>query len=239
MAEIIEEEIEIQLSEGISTGFLYHPASNAHSPGVLFLTDIFGIRQSMRDMARRLSGKGYTVLMPNVFHRAGSPPMFNFPFVMGEERTTKRMVELRAALTPENVKSDAPAYVDFLLNRQLVRDGVIGVVGHCFTGAVAMRIGAARADKVAAVASFHGGQLYTADPSSPHLRLPQIAARLYFGHAVEDKGMPPEAIEKLEVALKAWGGKFESEIYAGAHHGWTVPDSDVYNQLRPSALSKS
>jgi len=42
--------------------------------------------------------------------------------------------------------------------------------------------------------------------------------------------MPDEAVEGLRRALEAWGGKYESEVYAGAYHGWTVPDSPVYNQ---------
>ena len=31
-------------------------------------------------------------------------------------------------------------------------------------------------------------------------------------------------------ALKAWSGKYESEVYADARHGWTVADSAAYNQ---------
>ena len=56
-------------------------------------------------------------------------------------------------------------------------------------------------------------------------------ARLYFGHAVEDRSMPPEIIEKFNRALNEWGGRYESEVYEGAHHGWTVPDSPAYNHL--------
>jgi carboxymethylenebutenolidase len=44
--------------------------------------------------------------------------------------------------------------------------------------------------------------------------------------------MPAEAIEKLDAALAAWGGKYESEIYEGASHGWTVPGSPVYNEAQ-------
>ena len=42
--------------------------------------------------------------------------------------------------------------------------------------------------------------------------------------------MPAEAIEKLDHALAAWGGSYESEVYPGARHGWTVPDSPVYHR---------
>jgi carboxymethylenebutenolidase len=93
-----------------------------------------------------------------------------------------------------------------------------------------MRTAAARPDEVAAAASFHGGGLASDQPDSPHLLLPQIKARLYFGHAVEDRSMPAAAIAKLDDALKAWGGRYENEVYDGAHHGWAVPGSPVYNE---------
>jgi carboxymethylenebutenolidase len=60
--------------------------------------------------------------------------------------------------------------------------------------------------------------------------LPRIRARLYFGHADADRSMPPEAIEKLNRALESWGGTYESEVYSGVRHGWTVPDSAAYDQ---------
>jgi carboxymethylenebutenolidase len=128
------------------------------------------------------------------------------------------------------MERDATEYVNFLALQDSVSEGAMGVVGHCFTGAMAMRVAAARADRIVAAASFHGGGLFTGSPTSPHLVLPRIKARLYFAHAVEDKSMPIEAIDKLSQALEVWGGRYESEIYDGAYHGWTAPDSPVYNQ---------
>ncbi len=109
--------------------------------------------------------------------------------------------------------------------------GKRAVVGYCFSGKVALLTAYSRPDKIAAAASFHAGGLATDAPNSPHLVLgPSLTARLYFGHAINDKGMPAEAIERLNQALTTWGGKYESEVYEGAFHGWTVPDSPVYNQ---------
>src|SRR5205085_10361604 len=107
-----------------------------------------------------------------------------------------------------------------------------GVVGYFFSGGLALRLAAFRADKILAAASFHGGRLFTDEPSSPHHLLPRIKARLYFGHAVEDRSMPDEAIQKLGQALQAWGGQYESEVYDGAFHSWTMPDSPVYNRAQ-------
>jgi carboxymethylenebutenolidase len=72
-------------------------------------------------------------------------------------------------------------------------------------------------------------RLFTDAPTSPHLLLPRIKARLYFGHAVQDQAMPQEAIENFNRALQAWGSQYESEVYEGAYHGWTIPDSPAYN----------
>src|SRR5579863_6303372 len=131
------------------------------------------------------------------------------------------------------MESDASTIVDFLASQSSVSGAKMGAVGYCFTGQVALRTAAARPDRVGAIASFHGGGLYTDKPTSPHLalsRIPKDGAQLYFGHAVNDHSMPAEAITKLEAALKAWGGKYESETYADAMHGWTVSDSAAYNQ---------
>src|SRR5579863_4356467 len=227
---MIEEAIEIRTADGTADGFVYRAEGADRAPGAIHLTDIGGIRQSHRDMARRLAEKGYTVLMPNVFYRTTKPPVIDVTIELGDARTMKRFGELRAPLTPEAVERDGTAYVNFLAAHDGVSAGSIGVVGYCFTGAFAMRTAAAMSDKVAALASFHGGGLYTDEPTSPHLVLPRIKARLYFGHATNDRSMTKETIEKFDRALTAWGGKYESEVYEGAFHGWTTSDAPVYNQ---------
>ena len=226
---MIEEAIEIRTADGTADGLLYREEGQRR-PGVIHLTDIGGIRKSHRDMAKRLAEEGYTVLMPNVFYRTSKPPVMDSTIPMGDERRMKRFEELRAPLTPDAIERDATAYLNFLTGHSAASAGSIGVVGYCFTGAFAMRTAAAMPAKVAAVASFHGGGLYTDEPTSPHLVLPRIKARLYFGHATKDRSMTPEAIEKFDRALAAWGGKYQSEVYDGAFHGWTTADAPVYNQ---------
>ena len=224
-----EREIEIITPDGKSDAVLYVTEGGRRLPGIFFLTDIGGIRPSQREMAARLAAEGYTVLMPNLFYRSGRPPLFDFPLKFGEEQTMQRIGQLAASLTPEAFERDASAYVDFLSSQASVGPGPMGIVGYCFSGGLAMRIAAGKPDRIAAAASFHGGKLVTDDSASPHLLLPRIKAQLYFGHAVQDRSMPQEAIDKLNDALAAWGGQYESEVYDGASHGWTVPDNPSYN----------
>lgn len=225
-----EQDLQISMPGGTADAVLFSPDVSTPLPGALYLPDIGGIREANRNTARRLSEEGYAVLLVNPFYRTSRPPVFDFPRISGDPRTMQRMAELVAPLTPEAQRLDGGTYIDFLTTHPAVRAGVIGVVGYCFTGGLAMRAAAARPFLVAAAASFHGGGLYKAgDPTSPHLVLPQITARLYFGHAANDKSMNAEAIEDLDKALAEWGGRYESEIYKEAHHGWTVPDNPAFN----------
>lgn len=223
-----EQDLQLTVPDGTADAVLFTPETDKPLPGILFIPDIGSIRDTKRQMARRLAHEGYTVLMPNPFYRTSRPPVFPFPRKPGDPATMKRMGELISPLTPEGLEKDLAVYLDTLASHA---NGKIGVVGFCIGGGIALRAAAVRPDLVKAVASLHGGGLYKADdPASPHRVLPRVKARLYFGHATEDKSMDADAIAGFTKALREWGGTFESEVYEGAHHGWTVPDNPAYNQ---------
>ena len=163
-------------------------------PGVINLTDGLGFRPAFADQSKRIAERGYVVLTPNIFYRTTLPPDFPFEPDFANEQTLKRFAELKAPLTPDAMARDASAYVDFLSAQPGVSRGAMGVVGFCFAGQFALRVAAARPDCIAAAASFHGAGLLTGSDQSPHFVLPRVKARLYFGHAVNDRGMPSEAI---------------------------------------------
>jgi len=226
---MVEAKIEIP---GIAAEALFfRPDDIADFPGVVFLTDIWGIRPANIGVAKRLAEQGFAVLMPNVFHRYSRMTPDGFEHGSAEEKT-KAMYGLFAALTPKNMADDGKAYVDFLLAQKGVKRDKVGIVGYCFTGQMAVRTAAAEPEKVAAAASFHGGFLVTDKPDSPHRILSPIKARLYFGHAVDDSTASPDQVKTLEASLRDWHGAFESEFYEGALHGWTVPGRDVYNEVQ-------
>ncbi len=93
---------------------------------------------------------------------------------------------------------------------------------------MAIAAAAAFPDRFAAVASFHGGNLATDAPTSPHLGAPQLEAEVYIAAAEGDPGHPPEMAAKLEAALSDAGVRFRSESYPAAH-GWMMPDFPVYD----------
>jgi carboxymethylenebutenolidase len=226
---MIETKVEIP---GIGVEALFfRPDDIADFPGVIFLTDVWGIRPANIGVAKRLAERGFCVLMPNVFHRYSRMTPDGFEHG-GPEEKTKALHALFAALTAQNMVEDGKAYVNFLSSQPGVKKSKLGAVGYCFTGQMAVRIAAAAPDQIAAAASFHGGFLVTDKPDSPHRILAPIKARLYFGHAVEDSTATPQHVETLEASLRDWHGAFQSEFYQGARHGWTVPGRDVYNELQ-------
>ena len=227
---VIERATNVTTPDGTTEALLFQPEGDGPWPGVLDLPDIGSIRPASAGMARRLAAAGFVVLLPNPFYRVSTVPAFPFERKAGDERTMQRFAELVKPLTPEALVRDGIAYLDFLANEPAVARGPMGVLGYCFGGGMALRLAAARPEQIAAAASFHGGNLATDDPASPHTLLPHVKARLYFGHASDDRSMPKEAIAKLDAALAAWGGAYESETYEGAHHSWTLPDSPVYNE---------
>jgi carboxymethylenebutenolidase len=232
MTDVITKQVDIPTADGTVDALLVRPDTAETLPGVIDLTDGLGFRPAFADQSKRIAEHGYVVLTPNIFYRTTKPPVFDSEPDFTTERTQKRFAELKAPLTPDAMARDASAYVDFLAAQPRVSRGPMGVVGFCFAGQVALRVAGARPDRIGAAASFHGGGLFTDSDESPHLVLPKVKARLYFGHAVNDRGMPPEAIAKLEEALEAWGGKYESETYEGALHGWMIPGGRVYHPVQ-------
>jgi carboxymethylenebutenolidase len=225
-----EETARIKTPDGEADAFVYAPDGQGPWPGVLHYPDGIGIRPAFHQMAKRLAAEGYVVLLPNIYYRTTSGPAFALPFDFRDPKTRERFMELSGPLTPDAMGRDALAYLDCLSRQKGVTDRM-GVVGYCLTGQMAMRTAAAAPERIVAAASFHGGGLCTENAASPHLALPRINARLYFGHATNDMFMNADAIAKLDVALAAWAGTYESETYP-ATHGWSVPGGEVYDAVQ-------
>jgi carboxymethylenebutenolidase len=181
-------------------------------------------------MGRRLAASGYVVLLPNIYYRAGRAPVVDPTLPINDEAARARRNELRATLTPEVVRADLAAQLDYLARDSHVRGPQAGVVGYCLTGAFALRTAEDFPERIAAAASFHGGGLASDAPDSPHLRVDRIKARLYFGYADEDASMPPEMIGRLETALRKAGVPFRSDLYTGARHGFAVEDGQAFDR---------
>ena len=110
-----------------------------------------------------------------------------------------------------------------------VAPGPFGMVGYCMGGRLALLAAATFPDRVAATASFHGGNLANDDPASPHLLAHQIKARVYVAGAIEDANFPEAQKVRLEEALAAAGVDHRVETYP-ARHGWVPRDTAAHDE---------
>jgi carboxymethylenebutenolidase len=229
--EVVETDVEIKTPDGTCDAAFIHPKSGSHA-GVLIWPDAFGLRPSMRAIAKRIAAEGYSVVVPNPFYRLGKPPYtdasgFNFqnPADMAKLRPL-----MASAIAPGNPEKDATAYVAFLdSQKQVDKSKKIGTQGYCMGGPLVVRTAAALPDRIGAGASFHGGGLVMDSPNSPHLLAPKIKAHMYFGIAASDDTRQPDAKDKLKESFGAAKVPTEIEVYAGAQHGWCVPDMPMQN----------
>ncbi len=222
----VETEVTIATPDGSCDAAFIHPPTGAH-PGVLIWPDAFGLRPSMRAIARRLAAEGYAVLVPNPFYRIGKAPMYeNAATVDFRDPTTmQKLGPLMGSVNASGAaEKDAIAYVAFLdAQTQVDKAKKIGTQGYCMGGALVVRSAAAVPGRVGAGASFHGGALVTDKPDSPHLLAPKIHGRMYFGVAANDDQRQPDAKTKLRESFAAADVPAQVEVYS-ARHGWCVPD---------------
>ena len=222
--------VDIRAPDGVADSYLTRPDGGERHPGVLFVMDAYGLRPRIEEMADRIAGRGYAVLAPNVFYRAGRAPVLPFPDLTQEGTRAeffKRVRPLMGQLTPERVAADGVAYLDELAT---MADGPFGITSYCMGARLGWRIAAADPDRVAALACFHAGGLVTDDAQSPHRSAGALRAAVYLGHADQDPSNSSKQIAVLDAALDDAGVRYRSEIYAGAGHGYTMADTPAYDE---------
>jgi len=223
--QVTETNVEIKTPDGTCDAAFIHPATGAH-PAVIIWPDAFGLRPSMRDMAKRLAGAGDSVLGPNPFYRGAKSPVYENASKVDFQAERPKLGPLMGSINAEGtVERDAPAFIAWLdTQKQVDRSKKVGTQGYCMGGALVVRTAAAVPARVGAGASFHGGGLVTDRPNSPHLLAPKIKGRMYFAVAANDDQSQPEAKTKLKEAFDAAKVPVEVEVYSTAQHGWCVPD---------------
>ena len=183
---VTETDVTITMPDGMCDAAFFHPTKGSH-PGVLIWTDAFGLRPAMRNIGKRISAQGYSVLVPNPYYRSAKAPLFdNVPaFSFTNQADMAKLQPLMGSVNAPGVpEKDATAYIAWLdAQKQVNKAKKIGTQGYCMGGPLVVRTAAVLPDRIGAGGSFHGGNLVNDTPNSPHLLAPKIKAKMYFGVA--------------------------------------------------------
>ena len=224
-----EETLDIASQDGAMETFVAKPDRGQH-PAVLLLMDAPGIREELRDMARRLATVGYCVLLPNLYYRAGRDTIYGPQVLEHGSAEHQRMRAVRTKMTIPPVMDDIAAMLAYLDGSADVRQGPVGVHGYCMSGPYALAAAARYPARVAAAASFYGTWLVSDAVESPHLSFAKVKGELYIACAEIDDLAPLPMVAELKGLFEKAGGAGELEIYPGVHHGFAFPQRKIYDK---------
>jgi len=222
---MIENDIFVTTKYGRQPCFAACPDDAGKFPAIILYMDAPGIREELRDMARRIANHGYFCLLPDLYYRLGTL-RFDIP-----RRNDAMSVVIRGAmesLTNTGVTDDTGGMIAFLDAQEKVKPGPLGCVGHCMSGPFAITV-AARIPRMKAAASLYGVKMVTDQPDSPHLLLDQIKGELFIAFAEVDPAVPANVIPDLKTALAKAGTKHRLETVPGTHHGYCFTARNDYN----------
>ncbi len=217
--------VEIEAADGTCPAALSLPAGEGPYPAVIMFPDAGGMRDSMKQMGERLSGQGYVVLVPDFYYRNGPYEPIDMRTAFATKATAEKIMGMMQGYTVDMVVRDAGTFVDYLDSLPEKMPGGVGTTGYCMGGRLSLITAANLGARIAAAASFHGGNLAKADdPDSPHHKANAIEAAVYVAGAIEDQSFTDEQKDLLEKSLTQAGVVHTIETYQ-AHHGFAVPDN--------------
>jgi len=227
---MIEQTTDIPTQDGAVETFICHPERGGPHPAVFLLMDAPGIREELRDMARRLATVGYYVLLPNLYYRAGRDTIYGPDVLVKGSAEQARMRAVRTKMTIPPVMNDIAAMLRFIDTQPAAKPGPVDAHGYCMSGPYALAAAARYPDRVAAAASFYGTWLVSENEESPHLNLGKAKGELYIACAEHDELAPLPMVAELKALLEKSGNPGELEIYPEVHHGFAFPQRWCYDK---------
>ena len=227
-----EFEIGIQTADGTMDTFICHPEEGGPFPAVIMYMDAPGIREELRDMARRIGTVGYFVLLPNLYYRSGREGNYGFDLgrIRRDDSEREKMFDVMHTLTNAGVVADTRPILDVVRSENQAAAGPVGCVGYCMSGQFVIAVAAAYTDVFAAIASYYGVGIITDAEDSPHLMAGEITGEVYLAFASDDPHVPQSVVDALPKIMSAAGVMHRIEIYPDTEHGFAFPQRPAYNK---------
>lgn len=229
--------VDIPTPSGAIETFVTHPSEHGPFPAAIIYMDVWGVREELFDVARRIATVGYYCMVPDFYYRLGKVrnefrnrhnQMISLDRLDPQDQETVR-APLRK-LGDSMVVEDTGSILEFIDRGEPVRPGALGCTGFCMGGRHVFRVAGTFPDRFKASASLHGSRLVTDAGDSPHRLAHKFRGELYCGYAEKDRNASAQTIRTLEETLRSCAVDYRYEVHEGAEHGYALPDRDVYDK---------
>ena len=233
---MIETLVDIPTADGRIDTFVTRPQEGGPFPLVVLYMDIWGLREELFEIARRIATTGYVCAVPNFYYREGR--------VRYDTRNAQNKVVSVDRLEPA-VRGVMLGSLSRLTNAMIVADtgtllahfaadpgvgaGPKAALGYCMGGRHALCAAIAYPDAFRATISLHGTEMVSERPDSPHGDFAALRGELYCGFGEKDPHTPPALVARMTELLGKCAVKYRHEVHPGASHGYALPDRDVYD----------
>ena len=215
-AGLVAGEIKVPVKDGEMVAYRAVPAGLQKPPVVLVVSEIFGAHEYIRDICRRLAKLGYCAIAPELFARQGDPQQI------------ASIPEIQAKITSKTpdaqVLDDLDACVAWAAGKG-ADTSRLAITGFCWGGRIAW-LYAARNPGVKAGVAWYGrlvGAASELTPKQPIDLTGQLRAPVLGLYGGLDAGIPLEAIEAMEKALKQGSPAAQASeihVYDNAPHAF-------------------
>ena len=193
-------------------------AKAAPAPGLLLIQEIFGVNQTMRQLADDLSLLGYTVVCPDIFWRI--QPGIQLNTYSPDE--WKQAFGLFQKFDADKGVEDLKATLAHMRQMPEIAGKKVGTVGYCLGGKLAYLM-AARSNADCNV-SYYGVGIQDLLGEARNIKKP------YVMHiAGKDQFVPPEAQAKIQAGLKG-NGLVTVHLYPEQDHAFARVGGDHYDK---------
>lgn len=204
------ETIRLQAAAGDTDTYLA-PARPSPGPAVLLLHTWWGLNETMRDLADRMAGDGFTVMAPDLFD---GKVLTTIEDADAWTTSIEQGDGHPSGLNPDRIMGRVAATLDHLLAHPDVRGDRAAIVALSFGGWYGSQVAGGR-DDVAAFVSIYS------DVYEP----PGGAA--YLGHfAEDDQFVDTTPVADMQTALPAGSAV---HVYAGTKHWFMEPDRPEFD----------
>lgn len=202
-------------------GYLALPAGQGRGPAIVMIHEWWGLNNDTAALADALASDGFVVLAADAFR--------------GSVAQTAAQASRQVSETPgTQVASDLDAALSYLEGHPRVDPARVGVVGYCFGGTQAMRMGTRRPD-LSAVVIFYGSGPIT---DASQLGVMREAGPVLGIYGAEDRGIPVSAVVGFRAALDSIGVPNEITVYPGVGHAFVKSTSFCNGGAAQAAWSR-